>query len=396
MWWFGHLSGPDIRVSPKQAPLWPDTMEYFLLHATSMSVSPLSLAGAGVCCAAVVASWVLNRRPQLLWRTQRVFKNPPLNIAHRGGQAERPENTMMAFRYAVNDCQCRMIELDVWLTKDGQVVVAHDDNLERVTGEKVLIKKTNFASLPPVLGSEKLKNCHMEFVADFAGFPVRFAAQPIPRLEEVFEEFPDTIINVDIKSAGNAAAVHKTLELCRKYDRFNRTIFGGFDQPTLDLIKTSEANAIVSVGPKRAMILLLAYHTGILPFIPIWERAWEFPVVRYYFFSWLQKEGSLKWKEKLPWKFLSRLIELVLYLYALLAFKLTTDPGFIAALKRRGLVTFGWVANTPEEFRDGFCRVGCDGLMTDKPALLAEWLKHEGQKVIPRNRDTAHLDKKEL
>ncbi|PHJ16394.1 glycerophosphodiester phosphodiesterase family protein [Cystoisospora suis] len=372
-------------------------MEYFLLHATSSSaVSPVTLAGAGVCCAVVVASWLINRRPQLLWNTQRVFKQPPLNIAHRGGQAERPENTLMAFRYAVNDCKCRMIELDVWLTKDGEVVVAHDDNLERVTGENVLIKKTNFASLPPVLNSEKLKNCHMEFVRDFSGFPEKFASQPIPRLEDVFKEFPDTIINVDIKSAGNTTAVYKTLELCRKYDRFNRTIFGGFDQPTLDLIKTTERNAIVSIGPKRAMLLLFAYHTGLLPFIPIWERAWGFPVVRYYFFLWLQKEGAQKWREKLPFRFLASFIEVVLYWYAWLAFKLTTNPGFIAALKRRGLVAFGWVANTPEEFHDGFYRVGCDGLMTDKPALLAEWIEKEGEKLSRRHDNPRSDEKKEL
>ncbi|CBZ53112.1 glycerophosphoryl diester phosphodiesterase protein [Neospora caninum Liverpool] len=348
-------------------------MEDFLLAASSLS--PRVLVGAGVCSCFVAASWVLNRWPGLVWKTKRIFSNPPRNIAHRGGQAERSENTILAFSYAVNECNCRMIELDVWMTKDKELVVAHDDDIERVTGKKVLISNTNYADLPPVLDSDRLKDCHMEFVSDFGGFPVWFPPQPLPRLEDVFAQFPDTIINVDIKAKGDPESVYKTLDLVRKYNRVHKTVFGSFDQVTLKLISEYEKDAIVCIGPNRAKFLVFAYYTGLMPFVPIPERVWEFPICKYYFISWLGTPTG-EWERRLP-SFCAGILRGLYYLYALASFKLLTNPNFVAALKRRGLVTFGWVTNTTEEFSDGFYRVGCDGLMTDRPALMAEWLRNE-------------------
>ncbi|EPT29203.1 glycerophosphodiester phosphodiesterase family protein [Toxoplasma gondii ME49] len=350
------------------------TMDYLL--STASSVSPKVLVGASACTCFVAASWVLNRWPGLLWQTKRIFSNPPRNIAHRGGQAERAENTILAFSYAVNDCKCRMIELDVWMTKDKVMVVAHDDNIERVTGQNMLISETNYADLPPVLDSDHLKDCHMEFVPGFKGFPVKFSPQPLPRLEDVFAEFPDTTMNVDIKAEADPQSVSKTLDLVRKYNRVDKTVFGSFDQRTLKLIQEYEKDAVISIGPTRAKLLVFAYYTGLMPFLPIPERVWEFPVCKYYFLSWLGKSTG-KWESRLPW-FCAGFVKGLCYLYAWTSFKLITNPNFVAALKRRGLVTFGWVANTAEEFSDGYYRVGCDGLMTDRPALQAEWLCSEG------------------
>ena len=53
-------------------------------------------------------------------------------IAHRGYCGKYPENTMLAFKKAV-EAGCDEIELDVQLTKDGKVVVIHDETIDRVT-----------------------------------------------------------------------------------------------------------------------------------------------------------------------------------------------------------------------------------------------------------------------
>ncbi|HZG41378.1 MAG TPA: glycerophosphodiester phosphodiesterase family protein, partial [Longimicrobium sp.] len=58
---------------------------------------------------------------------------PTLHISHRGGAALAPENTLDAFRLAVERYRTDMLELDVHLTRDGEWVVAHDDTLERCT-----------------------------------------------------------------------------------------------------------------------------------------------------------------------------------------------------------------------------------------------------------------------
>ncbi len=56
----------------------------------------------------------------------------PQNIAHRGASGEYPENTLLAFEKAILQ-RADAIELDVWLTKDDQVVVIHDETVDRTT-----------------------------------------------------------------------------------------------------------------------------------------------------------------------------------------------------------------------------------------------------------------------
>jgi glycerophosphoryl diester phosphodiesterase len=60
------------------------------------------------------------------------LRSTPLNIAHQGGEDEFPSNTMYAFRRALA-VGADMLELDVGVTKDGQVVVMHDTTLDRTT-----------------------------------------------------------------------------------------------------------------------------------------------------------------------------------------------------------------------------------------------------------------------
>ena len=58
-----------------------------------------------------------------------------------------PENTLAAFDHAV-ECGCTLLELDVHLTRDGQVVVFHDASTARTTGRSMLVTDTNFDDCP--------------------------------------------------------------------------------------------------------------------------------------------------------------------------------------------------------------------------------------------------------
>ena len=57
----------------------------------------------------------------------------PMIAAHRGGRIENPENTMLAFREAVNTLDVDIIESDLWLTKDGYLVFNHDETVDRTS-----------------------------------------------------------------------------------------------------------------------------------------------------------------------------------------------------------------------------------------------------------------------
>src|SRR5438270_9308238 len=72
-----------------------------------------------------------------LWR-----QVPTWNIAHQGGEDEFPSNTLYAFRRALA-AGANMLELDIGITKDGQVVVMHDTTLDRTTnGRGTIASKT--------------------------------------------------------------------------------------------------------------------------------------------------------------------------------------------------------------------------------------------------------------
>lgn len=77
---------------------------------------------------------------------ERGRQNRPLVGAHRGASARAPENTLAAFRAALED-GAEMIELDVHLTRDGQLAVIHDEETQRTTGATGVVAQMEMAQL---------------------------------------------------------------------------------------------------------------------------------------------------------------------------------------------------------------------------------------------------------
>ena len=104
-----------------------------------------------------------------------------LNFAHRGFSARYPENTMLSFQKAL-EARCDGIELDVHLARDGEIVVFHDERLERLTNGKGFVKDMDYAEL------RKLKVVSSEY---------------IPTLEEYFDLVEKTpiITNIEMKNS---------------------------------------------------------------------------------------------------------------------------------------------------------------------------------------------------
>jgi len=107
-------------------------------------------------------------------------------IAHRGASGYYPENTMSAFKAAI-EMDADMIELDVLLSKDNVPVVFHDEKLNAKTNGKGLVKDFSLSEL-------------QEFDAG-SWFDKKFEKERIPTLREVLEYCKDKIlINVEIKT----------------------------------------------------------------------------------------------------------------------------------------------------------------------------------------------------
>ena len=67
----------------------------------------------------------------------------PIVVAHRGESYSVPENTMLAFKTAVRK-KADWVEMDVHKTKDGKIIVSHDDYIERVSGKQIYVHESNY------------------------------------------------------------------------------------------------------------------------------------------------------------------------------------------------------------------------------------------------------------
>lgn len=153
-----------------------------------------------------------------------------LNIAHRGGGALLPENTLQAYRnaYAVG---ADSIEGDVYMTSDGVIVVSHDETVDRCTNGTGKIEDMTLAQI-------KALDAGYWFTPDDGiTYPYRGMGYQIPTLEEVFS---DPLLDrrpmvLEIKQNG-LAVTEKVLDLIQAYDMENQLIVGAFDQDTVDLV----------------------------------------------------------------------------------------------------------------------------------------------------------------
>jgi glycerophosphoryl diester phosphodiesterase len=138
--------------------------------------------------------------------------------AHRGAAAERPENTMPAFERAI-EIGVDAFELDVHVTRDDQLIVAHDPD-----GARMCAAPLAWAQLD--LADAQRLDAGWGFVAPDGSRP--FAGQGIcvPRFEEVLDAFPDVAINVDVKS--DARAPKLVVELVKARGAEGRVTIASF------------------------------------------------------------------------------------------------------------------------------------------------------------------------
>lgn len=166
-------------------------------------------------------------------------------IAHRGASAYYPENTMAAFKGAV-EMEAEMIELDVMLSSDGVPMVFHDAKLNRHSSGKGLLSYHT---------SEELK-------ALDAGswFDQAFAGEEIPTLEEVLAFASGTIaLNIEIKTEAvtdqrSGGVEEKCLALVKEYGMENHVLFSSFDYRAVTHLKELDPDIPVALLYNRSQV----------------------------------------------------------------------------------------------------------------------------------------------
>jgi glycerophosphoryl diester phosphodiesterase len=142
-------------------------------------------------------------------------------VAHRGASAYAPENTLAAFCLAI-DQGADAIELDAMLSADQHVMVIHDKTVDRTTEGKGDVRRMTLGQLKSL---------------DAGSFhSSRFAGEPIPTLEEVFDAVGQKLlINVELKNYVSLGddLVPKVVALVRQFHLEDRVLFSSFQPVNL-------------------------------------------------------------------------------------------------------------------------------------------------------------------
>ncbi|MCM3781635.1 glycerophosphodiester phosphodiesterase [Neobacillus mesonae] len=236
----------------------------------------------------------------------------PKIIAHRGAAGEAPENTLASFELGLEQ-GCDAFELDIHLSKDGEIVVIHDYTIDRTTD-----------------GTGAVQDLTLDELRKWdAGswFDAKYTGQRIPTLREVFELAPkDLIINVEIKGGLDAGIEQKLVSLMREYDRIETVVVSSFHFDSLQRLQ--DLNSSIKLG--------LLYHQ------------------------------DFQHHEHLPAAVGVDTYSLHPY------FKQLTTSKLAAALEN-GLQVYPWTVNEAEDMKR-MIELGSSGIITDYPGRLKQVL----------------------
>lgn len=142
------------------------------------------------------------------------------NFAHRGFSGKYPENTRIAFEKAIACPGCDGIENDVHLTSDGEVVIIHDEKLDRTS--------TNMKGYVKDYTLDELRRADLSYT--YAG---KVEPQTIMTLEEYLQLLEPTklVTNIELKTGvfEYEGIEQKVADLIRKYDMADRIIISSFN-----------------------------------------------------------------------------------------------------------------------------------------------------------------------
>ncbi|MBR3873093.1 MAG: hypothetical protein IKJ26_02885 [Clostridia bacterium] len=167
------------------------------------------------------------------------YRNPIAVAAHRGNSRYFPENTMAAYRSAV-ELKPDMIEMDVHMTSDGVLICMHDHMVDRTTDGEGLIREKTLAQMQALdAGSWKGEAFRGEKVPTFAEFL------------DFMRDYPDILLNVELKDypahSGQFAydAAAKAIALLKQYDRLGTSVINTWSGELNEWLKATYGDEVM-------------------------------------------------------------------------------------------------------------------------------------------------------
>jgi glycerophosphoryl diester phosphodiesterase len=184
----------------------------------------------------------------------------PLVIAHRGGMHLWPENTLLAFRQATA-LGADVIEMDLFATADGAIVVLHDPTVDRTTDGTGAVEQVTLAEV-------RALDAGYRWSPDGGrSFPYRGQGLTIPTLEEVFTALPETRFNLEIKRLEPTRIV-ELCEMIRGFGAQNRVLLASFDDRAVWRFRRVCPEVATSATPREARRFVALQLFPGTPYVP--------------------------------------------------------------------------------------------------------------------------------
>lgn len=245
------------------------------------------------------------------------FAAPFLNIAHRGGSRLAPEETVVAYRNAL-EVGADVLELDLHSTSDGVLVCLHDDTVDRTTDGDGEVEAMTFAELAQLDAGYQFTRDHGET------YPYRGEGLTIPSLEEVLETFDDHYFIMEIKQV-DPPIVDDVIEMLVEHDVTDRVIIASAFDYVVAEVRLAAPEMLTSLGTGEMVSFVTLSESHEAEYVP--------PAP----FLHVPHDGI--------------------------------DAEFLARAHRFDLETHAWTVNDRDEM-ERLIDLGVEGIMTDDPETL--------------------------
>lgn len=266
----------------------------------------------------------------------------PLLLAHQGGELLAPTNTMAAFDKANEIGGSDFFDVDIHLTKDGQLVGIHDETVDRTTNGHGRIDAYTLEELQQLDAGYNFQDLEGQY--SYRGKGVKILA-----LEDLFRKYGEKYyLHFEIKDTypkdGPSQIEEKLWELVRKYHMEKRVIVASFQQGIVDRFHRLSGGQVVMGAGRAEITWFVLAHKFHLP-------------------------GLYRRK--------SHVLEIP-----------TSSSGFnlkdrklVAGAHRLGMEVYYWTIDDPAEMKE-LIELGADGLFTNRPDLL-KTLLNEIARALP-------------
>ncbi len=258
----------------------------------------------------------------------------PLIVAHGGAKHMNPENTMLAFDYAVG-ADCDVLEMDVAITKDTVLVLIHDLTIDATSDGTGNVVDYTFDELQQF-------NFGYDFEALDGTYPYRNTQVKIPSLGELFIKYPNEYMIIEIKDLGanGFLAAGQLSDLIRKHNMTEKVVVFSFSDDVMNHFHSINTDGVYTGA---------ALGDG---------------------FSFV---GAAQTN---PDTVLHLRYDLCAFPTSMLGINLDSDT-IIKAAHNSNVAIHYWTINDKDEMKE-LIHKGVDGIITDRPDLMKEALAELG------------------